>query len=382
MSAVLAPVNADETVDAVKSALKLETSLRIEGSGTKASLGRPVHADSVLRLSAMNKILLYEPEELVLSVEAGVLVEEIEALLAAKKQMLAFEPPNYARLFGASGAGTVGGAVACGLSGPRRFKAGALRDFVLGIEGVSGRGERFKSGGRVVKNVTGYDLSKLMTGSFGTLAALTEITLKVLPEKPFEITLIVSCDSAAAAIRLLTKAAQSPFEPSGLAYMPESVNGDPHIAIRIAGSRTAIEYRADALRSLLEVAEENSMPTDQSREYWRDVRDIAPVMNSDKPLWKAVIPPADAPGFIERNDPERYFLDWAGGLVWMTMKEEEALPVLESGALYLIKAPESFRERAPVFPPLPSALHTLSKRVKKSFDPAGILNPGRMYSDF
>jgi glycolate oxidase FAD binding subunit len=382
MSAVFAPETAVETADVVKCALIDGKTLTVQGVGTKKALGRPAAADAVLGLSQMNGVLFYEPEELVLSVEPGVLLDDIEQMLGEKEQMLAFEPPDYSRLLGSSGSGTIGGAVACGLSGPRRFSAGAARDFVIGVKGVSGRGEVFKSGGRVMKNVTGYDLSKLMTSSFGTLAVLTEITLKVLPKPPFETTLLIPGVDLKTGAALLRLAAQTPFEPSGLAYLTKGVRPGACAAIRLEGAKIAVEDRAASLRKALQAEKVKTLTYDESRALWRDIRDVAALIDGDRPVWRAVIPPAGVETFIQENDPQAYFLDWGGGLVWLTMKEESAVPKASSGAIYLVRAPAAMRATAPVFPSLSAPLRAITEKVKKGFDPAGVLNPMRMYPEF
>ncbi len=382
MGPVYSTRSAAETADIVKSALADRTTLDVQGTGAKQPLGRPAAANAVLTLSHMNGVMFYEPEELVLSVEPGVLLDDIEQMLSEKQQMLAFEPPDYSGLFGSSGSGTIGGAVACGLSGPRRFSAGAARDFVLGVKGVSGRGEAFKSGGRVMKNVTGYDLSKLMTGSFGTLAVLTEVTLKTLPRPPFETTLLVSGVGLERGVAILRRMAQTPYEPNGLAYLPKGVGQGACAAIRLEGAKVAVEERVASLRKTLQGQKILTLLRGESQAFWRDVRDVASLIDGGSPLWKAIVPPSDVELFVQENDPQAYFLDWGGGLVWLTMKEESAAPSARNGAIYLVRAPAAMRATAPVFPPLSEPLRALTEKVKNGFDPAGILNPMRMYSGF
>ncbi|MEM6850860.1 MAG: glycolate oxidase subunit GlcE [Pseudomonadota bacterium] len=375
-----APTSLKETEEAVRAALAEETPLCVEGLGTKTALGRPVEAERTLSLAAMNRITLYEPEELVLSAEPGVPLTDIEALLAENGQMLAFEPPDFSALLGGAHAGSLGGAIAAGLSGPRRFHAGAARDFVLGVEGVSGRGEAFKSGGRVVKNVTGYDLSKLMTGSFGGLAALTEITLKVAPKPQTEASLAALDLPLEAAAKALRRAAASPFVPTGLSLASTA----PHRAdaiFRLEGSERSVGYRADALQTLLR--DLNTVLWDEaaSKAHWRKVRDVSAFFpDPPRPLWKLVVAPSDCAHTIDANASERFLADWAGGLIWLEGRDDGVPPKAPGGGAYLIRGSADLRSQTDVFPAQAGALRTLTARVKKGFDPLGLLNPGRMYA--
>src|SRR5436305_11092632 len=220
----LQPRTAKDLVDAVQWALSRGAALELVGHGTKRAIGRPAQSDLTLDLSGLTGVILYEPEELVLSAQAGTPLEEIEALLAAQGQHLAFEPMDYGVLLnGAAASGTIGGTLAANLSGPRRIAAGAARDHFLGFEAVSGRGEAFKSGGRVVKNVTGYDLCKLIAGSWGTLAALTTVTIKTLPRPQTQATVVVSGLDDATAVRAMTAAMATSCDVSGAAHLPATV---------------------------------------------------------------------------------------------------------------------------------------------------------------
>ena len=218
------PETTAQVVEAIAWASGEETPVEILGTGTKRGYGRPMGDGNrtighAVDLSGLSGITLYEPEELVLSAWAGTPLAEIEAAVAEKGQMLAFEPPALARLYGGDG-GTLGGMIACNLAGPRRIKAGAARDHILGVEAVTGRGELVKSGGRVVKNVTGYDVSKLLTGSFGTLAALTQITIKVLPAPETIETVLLTGLNEAAAVSAMSLAMNSSHEVSAAAFIP------------------------------------------------------------------------------------------------------------------------------------------------------------------
>jgi glycolate oxidase FAD binding subunit len=328
---------------------------------------------------------------------------EIEGLLSQNRQMLAFEPMDMGALLGgASGGQTLAGVVSCNLSGPRRIKAGAARDHVLGIKGVSGRGELFKSGGRVVKNVTGYDLSKLLTGSYGTLAALTEVTVKVLPAPEKTRTILAFGTTATAGCRALTEAAGSPHEVAGLAWLPAAAAARSEVsyvrdagtsvaAVRIEGPGPSVEHRCKALRELLgrhgQVEELHSM---NSASLWREVRDVASLLPVDgRAVWRVSVAPTAGPQVLAQveagMDVDALF-DWAGGLLWLSVPEAGDAgaaairgAVGRDGHATLVRAPEQVRARVPVFQPQPTALAALSRRVKQAFDPLGLLNPGRMY---
>ncbi len=410
----LTPATAGEVLEAVREAGVAGRPLEVVGAGSKRALGRPVQAELTLDVSGLRGIRLYEPEELVLSAEPGTPVAEIEAALTRSGQMLAFEPADWGPLWDQpADRGTLGGAVACNLSGPRRFKAGAARDHVLGFEAVSGRGEAFKSGGRVMKNVTGYDLSKLVTGSFGTLAVLTQVTVKVMPAPEATRTLIVHGLDDDAAVAALTRAVHSPHEVSGAAHLPtaaaaRTVLADPPgmadaaaTAIRVEGFPESVEARADGLRRELgRLGPVRTLEAEVSRAFWRQVRDVAPFVPTAAAvpaiLWRLSVPPAEAPAVLGRIAAERpaaHYLDWAGGLIWLSLEPAEAGPeaaapvvraALESlgetaGAhATLVRAPEPLRASVEVLPPQAGALEGLNRRLKAAFDPLGILNPGRL----
>ena len=320
-------------LDAVAWAAAEEVPLEIVGHGTKRGVGRPVQAEYTLDLSGLTGITLYEPEELVLSAMAGTPLAEIEQLLQEHNQALAFEPMDYGPLFGAArGRGTIGGVLAANVSGPRRIKAGAARDHVLGVKAVSGRGEAFKSGGRVVKNVTGYDLSKGLAGSWGTLAVVTEVTFKVLPRPEHVATLAIAGLDDARAIAALCEAMGTPWEVSGAAHLPEAVvaaapdaaiatSGRAATLIRLEGFAPSIAYRAEKLKAQFAPLGEISMLQGESAErLWRAVRDAAIFDATMHPVWRVSVAPSAGPAVIAavRNRHEsRHFYDWSGGLVWI-----------------------------------------------------------------
>jgi glycolate oxidase FAD binding subunit len=328
---------------------------------------------------------------------------EIEAALRENNQQLAFEPPDLAPLYGAAaGAGTIGGALSCNLAGPRRIKAGAARDHFLGVRAVRGRGEAFKAGGRVVKNVTGYDLPKLLAGSYGTLAALTEVTIKVLPAPEKTRTVLVYGRDDAGAVEAMTLALNSPHEASAAAHLPAAVAvrssvdlvagaGRSVTAVRVEGPGPSVEARCAALRELLRADEE--LHSRRSATLWREIRDVAPLLPDPAAVvWRLSVPPASPPlPLWERGQGVRgeYFFDWGGGLVWLALPPADdahapavrAAVARSGGHATLLRAPAAVRLSVPVFQPQPEPLAALSRRVKESFDPRRILNPGRLAPD-
>ena len=386
-----------ELVEIFRDASSRGGALRLVGSDSKRALGRPSSGES-LSLSAFSGVTLYEPEELVLTAGAATPRAEIEALLDAQGQELAFEPIDFGALFG-SGSGTIGGLVATGASGPRRIKAGALRDHLLGFRCVTGRGEIVKSGGRVMKNVTGYDLSKLVAGSFGTLAALTEVTLKILPKAESEATVLVLGLDEAASLAALRKASQSPLDASGFAMLPAGLRplslAKNVSAIRLEGPAISLQSRRDALVTLLgpQGGAFETLAADDSRALWRQLRDAEPVAQSPGQLWRVSLAPTDGARFVQgvRGEaPVAHFYDWAGGLVWLCFEPTEdaqsgilrALAEKLGGQATLLRADDEIRARVGVFQPKRSALAALSRRVKESFDPAHILERGRLCVEF
>lgn len=404
MTDTLKPRDTKEVEDAVRWALDGAQALEIIGAGSKRAIGRPSQTDLTLDLSSLSGVTLYEPEELVLSARAGTPIAEIEALVASKGQMLAFEPMDYGPVLGGpAGQGTIGGMLAANLSGPRRIKAGAARDHFLGFQAVSGRGEAFKSGGRVVKNVTGYDLCKLMAGSWGTLAAMTDITIKTLPKAETERTLLVLGLSDEAAIAAMTAAMGSSCEVSGAAHLPPTVAtrapGHTHstaiTAFRLEGVAPSVTHRKLALEALMRrFGELDLMDAAESQAFWHCLRDVCPFAwtgAAERPLWRISIAPtkgADVAAAIVREAGAQVFYDWAGGLIWV-----EPLPSTDAGAMAvrravaaagghatLIRAPAAVRAAVDVFSSEDAALAALTKRVKEGFDPKGVLNPGRMWA--
>ncbi len=420
MSAALKPTTPAEVVDAVVQAVADETPLEIVGQGSKRGLGRPVQAAQQLDLSGLGGITLYEPNELVLTCGAGTPLAAIEVALKENNQQLAFEPADLSPLYGgAPGAGTIGGVLSCNLAGPRRLKAGAARDHFLGFKAVSGRGEAFQAGGRVVKNVTGYDLCKLMAGAHGTLAALTEVTIRVLPAPEKSRTVLIYGLDDAGAILALSRAVNSPHEVSGAAHLPAAVaarsavdfvrdSGRAVTAIRVDGPGPSVEHRCAALRrELQEFGPGEELHSMRSAMLWRELRDAASLLpDPARLIWRLSVPPASGAQVIANiNPPPRsgggqgggraasaaaeYYFDWGGGLIWLALHPSDdaaaalirAAVARHGGHATLMRAPAATRLAVPVFEPQPEPLAALARRVKDAFDPRRILNPGRMAAD-
>jgi glycolate oxidase FAD binding subunit len=404
MPQLIRPNSAEELKEVVASAAAEKTPLEILGAGSKRGLGRPLEAALEVALDGLAGIGLYEPAELVMSARAGTPLSEIEAQLAENHQQLAFEPPDYGALSGGErGHGTIGGMFACNLAGPRRIKAGAARDHFLGVQAVTGRGDLIKSGGRVVKNVTGYDLCKLFAGSFGTLAAMTEVTFKVLPAAEHETTLLLHARTRAAGFAALRTAMSSTGDIGGAAFLPAVAAGRSALsevagaaadlaALRLEGPAPSVRERAARLQVLLAgEGEIEQLAPAESALLWREIRDVA-LLPSEPPLWRVSVPPtAGAPLLdgLERHLGLAWLADWAGGLLWLAVDDAtdggaariRAALEASGGHATLIRASAELRRAVSVFQPQDPALARLSARVKDSFDPERILNRGRMYPD-
>ncbi|CAN7369472.1 FAD-binding protein [Mesorhizobium amorphae] len=395
------PAATAEVLSTVQWAAAEDAPLEILGHGSKRSIGRPQQSEHTLDLSKLTGVTLYEPAELVLSARAGTPLAEIEQLLAQNGQQLAFEPMNYGPLLGgARGKGTIGGVLAANLCGPRRLKAGAARDHILGISAVAGRGEAFKSGGRVVKNVTGYDLSKLMANSWGTLAVLSDVTFKVLPAAETEVTLAIRglLDDAATAAMAL--ALGSSAEVSSAAHLPERVaarvagstlGSDAATLLRVEGFGPSVTYRIAALKQLLgKSGPLQEIAGEASKTIWRDVCDCVPFADgTEKPVWRVSMAPSQAHQMVltlRMQAGVSAFYDWQGGLIWLRMEAGDPEASLLRGLIRkhggghatLVRAALSHRAAVPVFEPQAPHLAALSARLKAEFDPKAILNPGRM----
>lgn len=400
MTSVLKPRDARDVLDAVAWAVAEERPLEVLGSGSKKGFGRPVQAEHALDLSSLSGITAYEPAELYITALPGTPVAEIKSALAASGQELPFEPIDLNALY-AAGEGTIGGVFAANLSGPRRIKAGAARDHLLGFKAVSGRGESFKSGGTVVKNVTGYDLSKLACGSLGTLACLTELSFKVLPAAEKTRTLLLYGLDDRAGVVALNRAGGSPHEVSGLAHLPAAAAarsaaghvrdaGTSVTAIRLEGTGVSTTARLAALKAMFAGTPQEELHGRNSATLWAEVRDVAALVPAPV-IWRVSVAPTEGAPLVERLRAADlpiagWFHDWSGGLVWIGIEgdpeEERVRGALPSGGGHatLVRATPAARTALPVFQPEPAALAALTRRVKEAFDPKRILNPGRLYA--
>jgi len=385
-----APSSPAELAEVIADARRAGMPLAVAGGGSRTGLGRPVQAAATVSTANLSGITLYEPAELVIAAKAGTPLHVVTEALAAKGQRLPFEPMDHRRLYGTTGEPTVGGVAAANVSGPARINLGAARDSMIGLKFVNGLAEDVKSGGRVMKNVTGLDLVKALAGSFGTLAVFHEVCFKVLPKAEGERTLVLSGLSVPRAVEALSAALGSPFEPTGAAHVPADDAGAARTLIRIEGFAASLAYRTDALTRLLEsFGPLETMEAAASEALWADIRDAAMFAGTDEAVWRISVPPSDAPGLGDALAPlaPRLLLDWGGGLVWAGVPAAgdagaarvHAAARAAGGHATLVRAPEAVRSVVDVFAPPASPMMAIQRKLKSSFDPAGVLNPGRMY---
>jgi glycolate oxidase FAD binding subunit len=399
--------DAADVEQVVRAALASEQPLEIIGHGSKRLIGQPMATNALLDLSALNAVVAYEPNELIVTVQAGAPLADVTSLIDSRNQQFAFEPIKTSLLLGTPDIATIGGMIGAGLAGPRRVKAGGVRDHLLGAHAVSGFGDSFKTGGRVVKNVTGYDLCKLLAGSWGTLAVLTEVTLKVMPKPESERTLVLRGLDDVTANRAMTAALGSPFDVSGAAHVPNSAFraavdglsdlGPPSEAatlLRLEGIGASVEHRAGALGAALAPFGAAEILADAaSAAIWSSVRDVRPFAAAGAlgawPVWRIVCPPAAGGGLgqtLARDTGGDVIYDWGGGLIWAALPPrpdaQAALVRQRVGAVgghaTLLRASEQVRRNVDVFHPQPGGLAALGERVRHSFDPKNILNRGRL----
>ncbi len=355
--------------------------LRVRGGATR-DIGRPVEG-AALETAGLAGVKLYEPGALTLVVGAGTPLSEVEALLASEGQRLAFEPMDHRALLGRTGMPTIGGVVAANVSGPRRVQVGACRDFLLGVRFVDGRGQVLVNGGRVMKNVTGYDLVKLMAGSWGTLGVLSEVSFKVLAAPEAEATLVAQVADAKAGVAVLSSALGTPYDVSGAGL------AGGRAMLRLEGFAPSVAYRAEALRKALG-GDWQVIEAGESADLWRDIRDVRAFAAREGAVWRLSLKPGDAPvllAALERAGlAHEALLDWGGGLVWLLV---EAVGDAGAGLIRgeiarlgghatLVRASQELRHEIAVFQPEAAVLAALSGQIKQKFDPRGILNPGLM----
>jgi glycolate oxidase FAD binding subunit len=381
---------------AVAQAYADRTPLLVQGAGTKAAMLRPVQAAQTLSMAAIAGITLYAPKELIVSARAGTTLAALQTELHAAGQHMIAEPPDYTHLLASDGTQTLGGIVATNLSGPRRITGGAIRDHVVGVRAINGAGALIKSGGRVLKNVTGLDLCKLLTGSHGTLAVLTEITLKVLPKPEDTASLVLRHQSPAQAVAALSAALGSPYGISAAAYLPAPAaaalgEAAPLTLMRLEDFAASVGYRAGRLRQdLAAFGDAEIWPAARSQPAWaaiRDARVLTPP--AEHAIWRISVRPSRGPAVLHAATQEGAtgYLDWGGGLVMLSGPATEALHATitsaasaAGGVWTVLRAPAAWRSAAHVVPPEALPLAAITRRIKAAFDPSGILNPGRIYA--
>jgi glycolate oxidase FAD binding subunit len=399
---VLKPDSEEAIAETVKHCYKKNIPLEICGSGSKKNIGRNFQSQKTIDLSNYSGIIKYEPEELYIKVKSGTPIKEIKEALNKNNQHLAFEPTDFGPLFeGQSNEGTIGGVLSCNFAGPRRFKVGSARDHILGFKGVNGKGDIIKSGGTVVKNVTGYDLSKVITGSFGTLTVFTEVSIKVLPKPDLTKTLVISNSHLKKGLEHLSVALSSSCDPSGAVFYPEFFENEftfndlttrgPITAIRIEGSKLSIDERIKQLINELFVdrKEISILDPEQSNIFWEKTRSLNVFSNLKNNLLRIIVPGSEAFDLINKLKiyNVQYFIDWGGNLVWVQLdqlnsnilKEIKTIVKNLGGYVTAIKVDESLKSSIDIFT-IDDVKYKISEKIKKSFDPKRILNPGKMYT--
>lgn len=388
------PRDEQEACAIIREASDKGTLLSLAGQNTKAEMGRPNQTDASISSTAMTGVTLYEPAEMVISVRSGTPLSDVVRTLAEKGQELPFEPMDYRPLLGTRGEPTIGAVAAMNISGPRRITAGAARDSLIGVRFVNGRGEAVKSGGRVMKNVTGLDLVKLMAGSWGTLGFLTEVTFKVLPKQERRATLVLRGLKDAQALEALSQALGSPYDVTGAAHIPARDRQGASTLIRLEGFSVSVDYRLGELRRLLKPfgGSTDILERGGADAVWQSIRDATVLKDgADRAIWRVSTAPtkgAEFAKFIAQSLDAQWFYDWGGGLIWISvpLAEDAGASVLREatrtfgGHATLVRAPAEIRSAVDVFEPQADALMTLAKGIKAAFDPKGILNPGRMYA--
>lgn len=404
------PRDADDAREIVATACASGERLEILGGARCRYYGRPVRADALLDLSALSGVLLYEPAELVLTARAATPLAEIKKLLGENRQHLAFEPPDLGPLWGgAPGSGTIAGCLLLGLGGSRRSTGGAPRDHFLGLKGINGYAQTFAAGGRVVKNVTGFDLPKLFAGSLGTLGVLTEVTLKVMPAPQQTVTIAFPGLAVAQGLAVLAATASSPAQATGGAYLPQGIaarsalpavraTGGSLTLLRLEGFAPSVEWSAQRIVELSKTFSHEPplrLESEDSMQVWREISSVSAFVDdpsadgSTTPVWRISCEPARAAAVIaeiEKRSAVDCYLDAFGGLIWAHLAEsgdggESAIrgAVRSAGHATLVRASAAVREQVAPFTPLEPGLAGLTRRVKQQFDPGGLFNPGRMY---
>ena len=389
---MLLPKTESDVASAVRDARAANTPLRIRAGGTRSAIGHPVQTAATLSLSGLSGITLYEPAEMVIGAWAGTPLAEIEKTLADRGQMLPFEPIDHRPLLGSTGEPSIGALAAGNFSGPRRISAGAARDSLIGVRFVNGKGEVVKTGGRVMKNVTGLDLVKLQAGAFGTLGVMTEVIFKLLPKPETRLTLVLHGLDDARAIAALSAGLTSPFEVSGAAHLPASDGQISRTCLRLEGFDVSLRYRTGELQKLLrQYGTLHVVPEAESTALWALIRDVQPVVSPvDAAVWRLSVKPGDGPKIvadIAKTTPLlRHVYDWGGGLVWLAIDASgdaaaahiRAAIARTGGHATLVRGSSALRAAVPVFQPEAPAMARLADGIRRSFDPDRLFNPGLM----
>ncbi len=389
MKNLVEPDSEQEIAACIKNAYSQVTPVEIIGGGTRSGLGHRVIANSKIGLGNHAGIKLYEPEALTLVAKAGTPLAQVQKLLLENAQRLPFEPMSHCAVFGTKENSTIGGVVACNISGPRRIQAGACRDSLVGIRFVDGKGKIIKNGGRVMKNVTGLDLVKLLCGSHGTLGVITEVAFKVLPIAEREATLGISGLSVEAAVSTLSQALATPFDITGAAHFAD-YKGKSLTLMRVEGFSNQVDYRLSGLQNTLgENLDAQIIEGKEHTDLWRSVQDVKSFNETELPLWRISTKPSEAPviySAVCRQFDAKFIFDWGGGLIWIQTEDssikcvEEIRKIISrcGGHATLVRGSDELRRVTSVFQPQSRRIAELSKFIRKKFDPAGILNPGRL----
>ena len=377
------PSNAADVMDAVADAVRTGERLEIRGGGSKAQIGAPRDV-RMLDMSGLSGVVDYDPAELVLTAKPGTPLSVIKDMLAGEGQMLAFDPFDHGPLFGRPpGAATLGGVMAAGVSGSRRVSAGGARDHLLGFHAISGRGEAFVAGAKVVKNVTGYDLPKLAAGSWGRLFAMTEVTVKVLPRGRDTATITAEGLTPRSAQQAMALVMGSAASPQAAAHLPMGLDGGPALTvIRLEGFGPSITARLAMIQALWREGPVRVLAQEEASRVWSSLRDLAPLADS-RPLWRINTPPSAGPALVSVLEPQgaNWLFDWAGGLTWLTFDGDPALvraaAAQASGHAMLVRGDETLRRTTPALHPQTAGVTALEARIRHAFDPSGVFEAGR-----
>ena len=403
------PKDEEEVSILIKEFYKKNLPTEIVGTNTKSFIGNKTQTSNKISLSKLSGIIDYFPEELYIKVKAGTPLEDVEKALEKNNQELAFEPIDFGFIEnGKSNKGTVAGCLSCNYAGSRRFKVGSVRDHVLGFQGINGKGDIIKSGGTVVKNVTGYDLSKLVTGSFGTLSVLTEITLKVLPKKSFSNTVVIDVKDNKIIYDLFDKIAGSSSEVSGAAFIPEEPKDENYLknrdkifkfndldfkgsflAFRVEGDKVSINEKIKSLTKELQLNTFKTflLDTYQSEPFWKKINNLELFETTKNNLMRIVIEPSNGSRMMKYlGNKFKYYIDWCGSLFWVEVPAKKNVKIKEikkitkefGGYLTIIKTSADYDYEESIFT-IDDVRLIISKKIKESFDPKRILNPGKMY---